>query len=210
MGWDDQGNGNGKDSPPTSFVRLPDKAERPAPRANPGTPAPPPAWTPNGPPRSGPGAPPSTPEAPFGGYQSSGQTAMMRRQTDNTRFFAVLGVVGAVLALGGLAVWLAVHFLKKEPPPVEDKGKILDVPPKDVKPDFIDDDEEAPDPAANTGATSTTKSGTSTTKSGTGSKSGTSTTKSGTSTTKSGTGTKTGKTTTGRTPGNPHGGTTGR
>lgn len=199
MGWDDSKKSGDGDAPATSFVRLPDKAERPAPRAPSAAPQPPPAWSPSAGPRPSPSQPPS--DAPFGGFQSGSQTAMVRRQSDNTRFFAVLGVLVAVLVMGGAAVWLAFVLLKQPDPPPKTPdplGQTGDVTTKPPVPDYVDDEEdgepEVADPAATTGGKT---GGKSTTTGKTGGKSTTgSTSTTGAKSTK-------GVSTTGRTPGNP-------
>ena len=214
MGWEkNQGNKGDGDAPATSFVRLPDKADRPAPRPADGGQGQPAAWTPSHAPRPASGAPVSSGDgSPFGGFHAGSNTGMVRRESSRGRALAVLGVVFAVLILGGLSVWLAVVVLKPTPPPATptpQTGLLTDPNGKPPVVDYVDDDDdddvEVPEtPPPSTGKT--TKSGStghsSTGKASTG-KSSTGTTSTGkTSTGKA----STGKTsTTGRTPGNPRG-----
>ena len=130
---------------------------------------------------------------------------MVRRESSRGRALAVLGVVFAVLILGGLSVWLAVVVLKPTPPPATptpQTGLLTDPNGKPPVVDYVDDDDdvEVPEtPPPSTGKT--TKSGS------TGKASAGKTSTGATSTGKTSTGkTSTGKTsTTGRTPGNPRG-----
>ena len=84
MGWEkNQGNKGDGDAPATSFVRLPDKADRPAPRPADGGQGQPAAWTPSLSPRPSSGAPVSSGDgSPFGDFHAGSNTGMVRRERE--------------------------------------------------------------------------------------------------------------------------------
>ncbi len=171
------------DGPATSWVRMPSRDPRAAPA--PRTPEPPPAWSP--PAARGPSEAPRASDAanPFGGFQAGQTTGVIRRSAQSGRFWAVFGVVIAVLGLSAAAIFLA---LRPDPKPPETPPKeSAEVKPPEPKPEPVDEGD------AEAEALGYTKAGEKTTSSGaksTGSKNtgakGTKTTKSATSTPREG------------------------
>lgn len=203
MAWEKNKKPSGDgDAPATSFVRLPSKVERPPQRPVEGG-AQPGAWTPSGPPQSQPQGQPWSSGAPFGGFQAGSNTGLTRRESSRGRALAVLGVLVAMLILGGAAIWLAFRVdgsgtpeaqQTVTPPPVDpNAGK--------ARVDYVDDDEDPEDPEPPPVKPTTATSGSGKTSTG---KTSTGKTSTGKSTTGKGT------STTGRTPGNPRGTTTGK
>lgn len=126
MGWSEDDDGDDK-KPRTEFVRMPSPkaSQPPPPREDAGQTPAQPAWSP----RATQGSPPPPPsDAPFGGYHSTGQTAVMRRESSRARMVGVLLIGVVVLALAAGAIFLAIGPIGDAPeaPPVGDaKDKVV-------------------------------------------------------------------------------------
>lgn len=134
------GSGNGE-GPRTSWVRMPSREERATPAPRPAQP-----WTPPSqrPPEAQPRV--SSSGAPFGGFEAGPTTAMLRRNTDGRRFWAVLAVLVAVLGLGAVAVAMS---LRVAPAPASDNTNVTPPPKPEEPKDIVDDDPGAEQEALN-------------------------------------------------------------